>query len=269
MTLPRRLPLALPLAVAGSVVASSLALGAAPAVASHDNVPPGRTMVTHTVQPGDTATGLATRYRAWTRELIAVNHLGGDARMRVGQRLRIPVVTAVAQRSRSAKKGAPARSAQRPAAAKRPATRAGRSTPGLSPSRERVRRTIADTARRHGVDPHLALAVAWQESGWQMGLTSEAGAIGAMQVLPGTGRWMSLYTGGPLRLRDLQDNATAGVVLLKVLDGQTSSTRHQLAAYYQGLGAVREHGLYDETVRYVKNVRAIRSRLAAGQSPAG
>ena len=127
---------------------------------------------------------------------------------------------------------------------------------------------IVDTARRHGVPPKLALAVSWQESGWQMHRTSSAHAIGAMQVLPATGAWMSLYAGRPLKLRHTRDNVLAGVLLLGVLDDQTRSRRHQVAAYYQGLGAVREHGLYGETKRYVRNVRAIHQRLQRGLPPA-
>ena len=75
-----------------------------------------------------------------------------------------------------------------------------------------------------------------------------------MQVLPATGTWMSMYAGRPLKLRHTRDNVLAGVLLLGVLDDQTRSRRHQVAAYYQGLGAVREHGLYRET----KTLRAQR-----------
>ncbi len=55
-----------------------------------------------------------------------------------------------------------------------------------------MRAVVASTARRHGVDPQLALAVSWQEAGWQMGHVSTAGAVGAMQVIPDTGRWMAM-----------------------------------------------------------------------------
>jgi soluble lytic murein transglycosylase-like protein len=136
------------------------------------------------------------------------------------------------------------------------------------PEREKVRRVVAGAARNHGVDPHLALAVSWQESGWQMGVVSHARAIGAMQVLPSTGRWMEDYAGRPLDLRRLGDNARAGVLLLDVLSRHTQRRTHQIGAYYQGLGAVRRHGLYDETRAYVSNVEAIKHRLEAGRPPA-
>jgi hypothetical protein len=53
-----------------------------------------------------------------------------------------------------------------------------------------------------------------------------------------------------------------------VLGDQTGSRRHQVAAYYQGLGAVRSHGLYRETRSYVANVLAIKQRLETGRPPA-
>jgi hypothetical protein len=89
-----------------------------------------------------------------------------------------------------------------------------------------------------------------------------------MQVLPSTGEWMSLYAGRPLHLRRLGDNATAGATLLHVLVRETPTSRRAIGAYYQGLGAVREHGLYRDTRAYVANVTAIRARLEAGRPPA-
>jgi soluble lytic murein transglycosylase-like protein len=127
---------------------------------------------------------------------------------------------------------------------------------------------VAGAAVRLGVDPELALAVSWQESGWQMDRRSDAGAVGAMQVLPTSGAWMEQYAGRELHLRRLRDNATAGVTLLRVLNDETRSTRRAVAAYYQGLGAVRVHGLYGETRAYVADVTALRARLEAGHPPA-
>ena len=255
-------------------------LTALPAAADDRPLPPGRIAKPYTVQRGDTATGLAVRFHAWTAELISHNHLGGSATLRVGQRIEIPVVRAAARRDRSRpqhrthrrpthhKKHHQTRHKTRHKSHHEKQHRAARPRRTAHPGRAHVRRVIVDTARRHGVPPKLALAVSWQESGWQMHRTSSAHAIGAMQVLPATGVWMSMYAGRSLKLRHTRDNVLAGVLLLGVLDDQTRSRRHQVAAYYQGLGALREHGLYKATKRYVRNVRAIHQRLQRGLPPA-
>ena len=56
---------------------------------------------------------------------------------------------------------------------------------------------------------------------------------------------------------------TAGITM-SVLGSETSNRRRAVAAYYQGLGAVRSHGLYGETRPYVANVLALKRRLEAG-----
>jgi len=241
---------ALAVALAAGALVGPLA---APAEASHAPLPPGRDVRTHVVQPGETATELAVRFHAWTAELIAHNHLGPSATLHEGQRIEIPVVrSAVPDRSGG-------RSASSPGSA---------GGPVADPTRARVRTRIERVSRRRGVDPELSLAVSWQEAGWQMHHVSGAGAIGAMQVLPSTADWMEYYVGRSLRPRRLHDNAVTGVTLLRVLADNTRSRRHRVAAYYQGLGAVREHGLYRETRAYVDNVLAIKRRLEQGQPPA-
>lgn len=245
-----------------AVSALGVAVTSVPAAAQHGTLGPDRHIEHYTVRDGDTATDLAVRFRAWTAELIAHNHLGAGATMRVGQRLEIPVVTSVAPTGRTR----PPRSPARRSAPHRPAART--SAPATGPSRATVRAAVVRAATSYGVDPQLALAVSWQEAGWQMHHRSSAGAIGAMQVLPSTGEWMEYYAGRPLDLRTLRDNVAAGVLLLGVLHDMTDTRTQQIAAYYQGVGAVREHGLYAETRAYVANVRAIKHRLEQGQPPA-
>ncbi|MCW2735940.1 lytic transglycosylase domain-containing protein [Nocardioides sp.] len=126
---------------------------------------------------------------------------------------------------------------------------------------------VAGAARHHGVDPQLALAISWQESGWQMGVVSGAHAIGAMQVLPSTARWMEHYAVRPLDLRKLGDNAKAGVLLLRVLSHHTQRRTHKIGAYYQGLGAVQRHGLYEETRAYVTTSRRSSAVSRTGARP--
>lgn len=238
---------------------------------------PDRSIVRHTVRAGDTATGLAVRYHAWTAELIRLNRLGPHGRLRKGQVLRIPVVVSAARRARGQERQAQPRKQTRKQQ-RRTHTRAHarptlhRTTPPRGwrhhqMTREEVRRLVTATARRYGVPPKLALAVAWQESGWQQHRVSSAGALGVMQVMPDTGRWMRWYVGRKLRLRDTHDNVMAGVMTLKVLRATTRVDDNAIAAYYQGLGAVREHGHYKDTRRYVRSVRAHERRIARTGSP--
>ena len=224
---------------------------------------PGRRLVRYTVRPGDTATGLAVRFHAWTRELRSLNRLGPRGTLYVGDRIRIPVVVAAARRAHrhTHKPGTKprTRTPHRPHRVTHPWKLA-------DVSRTKVRRVVVRIARERDVDPHLALAVAWQESGWQQRRISSAGAIGVMQVLPGTARWMSTYVGRPLNPYGLYDNVTAGVVLIKVLRSQTGP-RAAVASYYQGLGSVQRRGMYTSTKAYVKNVVSLRSRMKRGWNP--
>jgi soluble lytic murein transglycosylase-like protein len=235
--------------VAGQTLDIPAAHGRTPARSSTGSVDPdARRIVRYTVRPGDTPSALAVRFHAWTAELVERN----GAVLHAGEVIEIPVVLAAVAREKRSGGRAPA-PAQDPTAAPRPARTD-------SPSREHVRRIIVQTARAHGVDPALALAVSWQEAGWQMHHVSNAGAVGAMQVIPGTGRWMSDVLGRDLELTDTRDNITAGVALLKVLL-DAAPERVAVAGYYQGLAGVREHGMYRDTRRYVANVMALKERF--------
>ena len=86
-------------------------------------------------------------------------------------------------------------------------------------------------------------------------------AVGAMQVIPATTDWISGVVGRRLNPLNAHDNATTGVVLLKILTRSASSERQAVAAYYQGLRSVRERGMYPDTRRYVANVMALKARF--------
>jgi soluble lytic murein transglycosylase-like protein len=122
---------------------------------------------------------------------------------------------------------------------------------------------IANVAAQDGVSSSLAQAIAWQESGFNNGAVSSANARGVMQVMPGTWSWINQN----LATRALDpnsaiDNVHAGALYLRQLlhdtGGDPAATA---AAYYQGLGSVRAHGMLPETQRYVSNVMALRSRF--------
>lgn len=131
------------------------------------------------------------------------------------------------------------------------------------PDRPAIRAMIVSTAKRYGVDPVLALAIGWQESGHRQSAVSVCDAIGTMQVMPGTGRWAAGLAGRKLDLMQAQDNITAGVVTLRFLTQHAANRDQAIAAYYQGLGAVRAHGLYADTKRYVVSVTAHMKRFSA------
>lgn len=211
---------------------------------------PDRRIVVHTVRPGDTATGLAVRYHAWTAELVRLNRIRHGV-LYVGERIRIPIVVSATRKAGPKKQHATTTHAVR------------KDVP-----RARVRQIITRTAHRNGVPAKLVLALAWEESGWQQRVVSSAHAIGVMQVLPSTGTWMSLYAGRRLHLRDVHDNVLTGVLLLKVLREHTSTDRRAIAGYYQGLSAVITGGIYPMSRPYVANVLAIRRSMRHGWMPA-
>ncbi|MGD6980832.1 lytic transglycosylase, partial [Citricoccus zhacaiensis] len=129
------------------------------------------------------------------------------------------------------------------------------------PSRSQMQAIIADTARRMGVDPSLALAHSFAESGFSHAAVSPANAIGAMQVIPSSGTWASALVGRKLNLLDPYDNATAGVAIIRKLQRTAPSVDIGIAAYYQGLGGVTRNGMYPDTKRYVSKVKGYMQRF--------
>ena len=90
---------------------------------------------------------------------------------------------------------------------------------------------------------------------------SPAYAIGAMQVIPSSGEWASALIGRELNLLDPQDNVTAGVVIMRALQRSASSGDDAIGGYYQGLASVRQHGMFEDTQRYVRNIRHLMRTL--------
>ncbi len=222
---------------------------------------PGRRVISYRVHRGDSATGIATRFHAWTAELLRINHKTGRSLWYVGERVRVPVVTSRAHghqvKARHPKKHPTKKHHVKKHHAPAPATHA---------SRFAVRDEVIRVARHYGVRPKLALAIAWQESGWRQDARSPAGAVGAMQVMPGTGGWISSLVGRRLHLRNLRDNVVAGVVLFKLLRAN-HGVRRSLAGYYQGIGSVQARGLYPSTKRYVASVSSHWHRMDRGWHP--
>jgi N-acetylmuramoyl-L-alanine amidase len=207
------------------------------------------------VRPGDTVTAIAARYRVTVATVVAANHLGPAAVIRVGEVLSVPVPVRHYRGPAAAPGPRHYPAPVSTAAARHRATLARRRLPGKITVRLLIRRTAVEI----GLDPALALAVAQQESGFQQRVVSPADAIGVMQVLPSTGRWLSTVVGRPLDLLDTEDNVLAGVVLLRVLT-RAAPAALAVAGYYQGLASVRRAGMYPDTRWYVANVLRLRAR---------
>lgn len=115
-----------------------------------------------------------------------------------------------------------------------------------------VGEAIASAADRHGLDPALLSAVAWQESRFRQGAVSSKGAVGVMQLMPATAR--ALGVDGA----DLTQNIHGGAAYLaQMLSRYNGDTALALAAYNAGPGAVdRYRGIppYAETQNYVSAV---------------
>jgi soluble lytic murein transglycosylase-like protein len=121
-----------------------------------------------------------------------------------------------------------------------------------------VRAAIDYWARFYGVDPRLARALAWMESGFQQDVVSSVGAIGVMQLLPETWEFVDTVLLGQRTPRDYRGNVRAGVRYLRwQLDQFEGDVRLALAGWYQGARAVREVGLYDDTRLFVRVVLAL------------
>lgn len=111
---------------------------------------------------------------------------------------------------------------------------------------------ISEEAIRQGMDPLLCNAVAQTESGYNARAVSRKGAIGLMQLMPGTARIL-----GVSDAFDPKQNVQGGIKYLSEQLKAFGKMELAIAAYNAGPEAVRKyHGIppYPETVNYVKKV---------------
>lgn len=200
------------------------------------------------VRPGDSLSGIAAVAGVPMQQIAWMNGLDPTHPLLVGTVLKLPTGS---QLPPSAAAPAPAQ------------TVVPRAAP--SPTSERVSSAqIAQVASRYGVPASLASAIAWQESGFNNRMVSSANARGVMQLMPGTWEWVNqnLTGGNALNPNSALDNVHAGVLYLRQLLRDFGGDQNAaIAAYYQGAGAVRRHGLYPATRQYVASVNALRPRF--------
>ena len=207
---------------------------------------PAQRKTIHVVSSGSTLWGIAGLYGVSVSSIVAANQIANPSRIFAGQRLVIPGGSA-------------------PASGPAPRAKMSSSMAALVADRESIRRMIVRAADRHSVPRRLALAVAWQESGWQQGVVSHAGAVGVMQLMPATAEWVGqTMLVRPVRITDAHSNISAGVRLLRHYIIRYDGNRDLiLAAYYQGQHAADLYGVYPVSRQYIASVRYL-ERLFGG-----
>jgi hypothetical protein len=159
-----------------------------------------------------------------------------------------------------------------------PAEKAVRKTARLTDPRtlEHLEGLIKKYARLHGVDENLVWAVIRQESGCNPGAVSPKGAMGLMQLMPGTAAMMGVSN--PF---DVEQNLAGGIKYLGLcLDQFDQDVSLTLAAYNAGPeNVVKYQGCppFPETQHYVAAVledysgpqpqRGLRARAQGLASP--
>jgi soluble lytic murein transglycosylase-like protein len=120
-------------------------------------------------------------------------------------------------------------------------------------NREKIEQMIREVSTRYRVDPALVRAVMQTESNWNTSAVSRKGALGLMQLVPGTAQQL-----GVNNALDPKQNLDGGVHYLHMLlERYNGDLDRALAAYNAGPGAVDRAGgipQYRETRNYVQKV---------------
>lgn len=197
---------------------------------------PGGVSSTYEVQEGDTLSGVAARFGVATADLQAANGIADPHLIVPGQTLTVPAV------------------------APGPAPSHGLSLAD-KPANPELEALFEEFAAYEGIDPGLVKALAWVESGWQQHVVSHAGAVGIMQIMPGTAVWLENDVFGyDLHEREsAYDNIKMGVRYLRILlEATGGNEKVAVGSYYQGHGNTLNGVLFQDTVQYIAAVLAVR-----------
>ena len=192
------------------------------------------TLQRYVVKPGDSLTAIAQRSHTTLTRLARLNRLNPAHPLLIGTPLRLPASVS---------------------------TSAGPTAVSASNATE-VRASLDKWAASYGIDPSLARALAWMESGFNNSVVSSVGAQGVMQLLPSTWDYVEQVLIGHTVQHDADGNVQVGIAYLPHLLGVFGGNeRLALAGWYQGERAVKASGPYKVSKVFVANVLALRERM--------
>ncbi|WP_294565218.1 LysM peptidoglycan-binding domain-containing protein [uncultured Arthrobacter sp.] len=243
------------------VLGGKPAAPAAPSTPAAPSAPtaPAAPAGSYTIKAGDTLGAIAARHGVSLAALLQANNLQASTVIYPGKKLTIPTGNGGSPTTPPPTNLVPSTflGVTYPQAVVADANRNKQILNSLPvPSPAEMRTIVANTARSMGVDPSLAMAFAYQESGFNQRAVSPANAIGTMQVIPMSGQWASDLVGRKLNLLNPQDNVTAGVAIIRSLLATSPSQDIAIASYYQGAYSVKTHGMFSDTKNYVAAIKA-------------
>jgi hypothetical protein len=186
----------------------------------------------YVVKSGDSLTAIARKSHTTLSKLAKANGIDPSHTLLIGTALRLPASVSAAPTSVSASNAT------------------------------EVRASLDRWAAYYGIDPSLARALAWMESGFNNTVVSSVGAQGVMQLLPSTWDYVENVLIGHAVQHDADGNVQVGMAYLHHLLGAFGGDEHlALAGWYQGERAVKASGPYKVSKVFVANVLALRDRM--------
>jgi LysM repeat protein len=189
------------------------------------------TLKRYVVKPGDSLTAIARSHHTTLKKLVQINKVNPARPLLIGVRLRIPA-SVVAPTSVSV-------------------SNAGS-----------VRDSLDRWAAHYGIDPSLARALAWMESGYNNSVVSSVGAQGVMQLLPSTWDYVESVLIKHKVDHGADGNVHVGLAYLNhLLSAFGGNQRLALSAWYQGERSVKAQGPYKVSKVFVDDVLALKQRM--------
>jgi hypothetical protein len=185
----------------------------------------------YVVKPGDSLTAIATRAGTTVSKLAQLNKLDPARPLLIGTKLRFEAAVASP-------------------------------TAVTSTDAVQVRASLDHWATYYGIDPRLARALAWMESGYNNAEVSSVGAQGIMQLLPTTWSYVETVLLGHPVAHDADGNVEVGMTYLHHLLGAfNGNEKLALSAWYQGERSVRAQGPLQVSNVFVADVLSLRDRM--------